>query len=79
MNQYNDNPTEAAAFDRFVDLMAKLMIKYGPTVLKKRKEKLIEAICASMETVSPISAQTVLKRLEAYHNAVAGIKHQMKQ
>ena len=79
MDYYNDNPTEAAAFDRFADLMAKLMIKHGPAVLKRRKEKLIEAICASMETVSPISTQTVLKRLEAYHKAAVGIKRQMKQ
>ena len=39
---------EKAAFDRFSDLVAKLMVKYGPPVLKRRKERLIEAIRSSV-------------------------------
>ena len=40
---------EKAAFDRFSDLMAKLMVKHGPSVLRRRKERLIEAIRSSVD------------------------------
>ena len=60
---------EKAAFDRFSDLMAKLMVKHGPAVLKRRKERLIEAIRSSVDIVPAESSADASRRLQAYHNA----------
>lgn len=36
MSKYFDDPKYNAAFDRCVDVMAKMMLKYGPDLLQKR-------------------------------------------
>lgn len=36
MSKYYDDPKHNAAFDRCVDVMAKMMLKYGPDLLQKR-------------------------------------------
>ena len=59
---------EKAAFDRFSDLMAKLMVKHGPSVLRRRKERLIEAIRSSVDISPGIPPEEVSRRLNAYHN-----------
>ncbi len=60
---------EKAAFDRFSDLMAKMMIKHGPMVLKRRKERLIEAIRSSVEITARPSTEEISRRMNAYHRA----------
>ena len=35
MSKYFDDPKHNAAFDRCVDVMAKMMLKYGPDLLQK--------------------------------------------
>ena len=35
MSKYFDDPKYNAAFDRCVDVMAKMMLKYGPDLLQK--------------------------------------------
>ena len=61
---------EKAAFDRFSDLMAKLMVKHGPSVLKRRKERLIETIRSSVDIKPGIPPEEVSQRLNAYHNTI---------
>ena len=61
---------EKAAFDRFSDLMAKLMVKHCPSVLKRRKERLIEAIRSSVDINPGIPPEEVSRRLDAYHNTI---------
>ncbi len=63
---------ENAAFDRFSDLMAKLMIKHGPAVLKQRQDRLMEAIWSSAEFTPYQSSEKVIQRLKAYHHAAVG-------
>ncbi len=61
---------EKAAFDRFSDLMAKLMVKHGPSVLRRRKERPIEAISYSVDISPGIQPEEVTRRLNAYHNTI---------
>ena len=61
---------EKAAFDRFSDQMAKMMIKHGPSVLKRRKEQLIEAIRSSIEITTKPSTEEAARWMNAYHRAV---------
>ena len=61
---------EKAAFDRFSDLMAKLMVKHGPSILRRRKERLIEAIRSSVDINPGIPPEEVSRRLNAYHNTI---------
>ena len=67
---------EKAAFDRFSDLMAKLMVKHGPSVLKRRKERLIEAIRSSVDISPGIQPEEVTRRLNAYHNTIDRCRRQ---
>ena len=67
---------EKAAFDRFSDLMAKLMVKYGPSVLRRRKERLIEAIRSSVDISPGIPPGEVSRRLNAYHNNIERCRRQ---
>ena len=67
---------EKAAFDRFSDLVAKLMVKYGPPVLKRRKERLIEAIRSSVYISPGIPLEEVSRRLNAYHNTIDRCRRQ---
>ena len=41
MSKYFDDPKYNAAFDRCVDVMAKMMLKYGPDLLRKRSKSSI--------------------------------------
>ena len=38
MNRYYDNPKYNAAFDRCIDVMARLLKKYGPRLLEHQEE-----------------------------------------
>ena len=39
MKKYYDNAKDNAAFDRCIDVMAKLIQRYGPQVLKQQERK----------------------------------------
>ena len=67
---------EKAAFDRFSVLMAKLMVKHGPSVLRRRKERLIEAIRSSVDINPGIPPEEVSRRLNAYHNTIDRCRRQ---
>ena len=49
---------EKAAFDRFSDLMAKLMVKHGPSIR------------SSVDINPGIPPEEVSRRLNAYHNTI---------
>jgi len=67
---------ERVAFDRFSDLMAKLMVKHGPSVLMRRKERLIEAIRFSVDINTGIPPEEVSRRLNAYRNTIDRYRRQ---
>ena len=69
MKYLNDNPEEVAAFDRFSDLMAKLMIKHGPAVLKKKHDRIAELLLSSVDIAPGDVSETMLDRLQAYRKA----------
>jgi hypothetical protein len=50
--------------------MAKLMVKHGPSILRRRKERLIEAIRSSVDINPGIPPEEVSRRLNAYHNTI---------
>ena len=51
--------------DRFSGLMAKLMVKYGPDVLKRRKVQLLEAMLSSIDYTMKQSPKETLSRITA--------------
>ena len=61
---------EKAAFNRFTDLMAKLMIKYGPDLLKRKKEELEKILLSSIDISPVLSTEALYRRLKAYHGCV---------
>lgn len=42
MTRYYNNENYNAAFERCVDLMANLMIKHGPKILERQRQRMIE-------------------------------------
>ena len=42
MKKYYDNAKDNAAFERCIDVMARLMQRYGPQVLKQQEKKACE-------------------------------------
>ena len=42
LKKYYDNAKDNAAFDRCIDVMAKLIQRYGPQVLKQQEKKVCE-------------------------------------
>ena len=82
MKPRNTGLSEEAAFERFTDLMAKLMVKYGPDVLRQRREELMRAIQDSVEITPVMSPETLLSRLKAYQSkvdsAMNGMENKLK-
>ena len=82
MKPRNAGLSEEAAFGRFTDLMARLMVKYGPDVLKREREELRKAILDSVEITSTMQPESVLMRLQAYQtkvdSAVNGMESHLK-
>ena len=54
-NTYYDDPKDNTAFERCVDVMSRLMLKYGPDVLDKiereKWEKVQEGYCKETDDV----------------------------
>ena len=69
MKYLSNNPEEIAAFDRFSDLMARLMIKHGPAVLKKKHDRIAELLLSSEEIAPEDVSEMMLDRLKAYQKA----------
>ena len=43
MKKYYDDPQYNVAFERCVDVMTRLILKYGPAILEKRRPKDLES------------------------------------
>ena len=65
--------SEEAAFNRFTDLVAKLMVKYGPDVLKRKREDLRKAMLDSVDITSTMPPEKILMRLQAYQTKVDSV------
>ena len=39
MTKYYDNPKHNAAFERCIDIMTKLILKYGPQILERMEKE----------------------------------------
>ena len=61
---------EKVPFDRFSDLMAKLMVKYSPDLLKRKKEELEKILLSSIDISPVLSTEAIYRRLKAYHSCV---------
>lgn len=59
---------EQATFDRFSDLMAKMMIKYGPDLLKQKKEELEKIMLSSIDISPVLSTEALYRRFKAYYS-----------
>lgn len=73
MKPRNAGLSEEAAFERFTDLIARLMVKYGPGVLKREREELRKAILDSVEIPSTMPPEKILMRLQAYQTKVDSV------
>ena len=65
MKKYFNNPSYDAAFERCINLMTNMMVKYGPKVLQAHRQKLIDAL--RYPEWSPVQNQDLwLRRMESY-------------
>lgn len=69
MGRYYDVPEYDAAFERYVGLMADLMIKYGPRILAKHLEQQQHTIWYPDILVKP-SPEVRLHRLERFSESM---------
>ena len=66
MSNYDyENMEENLAFQRCADLMAGLMIKYGPRVLEKKKKRFLNLFSNTELQISQ-NGDTALSRLRRY-------------
>ncbi len=63
--------SEAAAFDRCINVMAGLMQKYGVKVLKERKERVIKWMCSHI-TYPKYKKEAQIARFTKYHE-ISGV------
>lgn len=62
--KYYDNPKENAAFERCVDVMTELILKYGPVIKRRRVWKnLMRNIWVDL-----VFDRIIVRRLYGYHN-----------
>lgn len=59
------NSEDNAAFERCADLMAALMIKYGPRVIEKKKKRFLRMF-SDIDTQSPPEKEFRLRYLQRY-------------
>ena len=67
---FSNTLEEQAAFDRFSDLMAKMKIKYGPDLLKRKKEELEKILLSSIDISPVLSTEALYCRLKAYYGGI---------
>ena len=65
MKKYYDDPKQDAAFNRWVDVTARLMLKYGPKVLRKLEVRKIKEE-KNIDIQDPPDAKIVYGRMAAY-------------
>lgn len=72
--KYYENPKENAAFERCVDVMTELILKYGPS-LKRRwaLEKLMANVWLDI-----VFTKVTMKRLSGYHRLSKDYRRQYK-
>ena len=64
-NSYYDDPKDNLAFERCIEVMSRLMMKYGPALLEKMEREKLEALIKS--EIDPAADNVRLsKRLLGY-------------
>jgi len=69
-NYDHENMEDNLAFQRCADLMAGLMIKYGPRVLEKKKKRFLD-LFSNTELQIPQNGGAALSRLIRYSSQLA--------
>ena len=65
MKKYFNNPSYDAAFERCINLMTDMMVKYGPKVLQAHRQQLLDTV--RYPEWSPVQDQDLLfRRMESY-------------
>lgn len=64
LKKYYDDPKYNAAFDRCVDVMARLMLKYGSDVLARREKDAVRSIEADGQSADVNGGQKTLLQPE---------------
>lgn len=68
MTKYFENEKDNIAFDKCITIMANMMLKYGPMLLKKLEyEKILGEDTVTID--KPLNQKKVSSRLRAYWNA----------
>ena len=73
MKKYFDNPSYAAAFERCINLMSGMIVKYGPKVLKKQRQELMNMLSNPDYCMMP-EPKRLLHRMQRYHIIYEKIK-----
>ena len=63
--KYYENPKDNIAFERCIDVMSRLMLKYGPALLEKMEREKLEALI-QVETEPAADTGRFSKRLLGY-------------
>lgn len=73
MKKYFENEKDNIAFDKCITIMANMMLKYGPMLLKKLEyEKILGEDAVTIH--KPLNPKKVNSRLRAYWNAYTKLK-----
>ena len=73
MTKYFENEKDNIAFDKCITIMANMMLKYGPMLLKKLEyEKILGEDTVTID--KPLNQKKVSSRLRAYWSAYAKLK-----
>lgn len=73
MKKCFDNPSYDAAFERCINLMTDMMVKYGPKVLQAHRQQLLEAV--RYPEWFPVQDQNLmLRRIKCYRDRYEQLK-----
>ena len=76
MKRYYEDQKYNVAFERCIDVMAKLMVKYGPTVLKQLEAERKQISFDADSILVPVR-HNVLDRMKAYQQRLESLKSGM--
>lgn len=71
--KYYENPKDNIAFERCIDVMSRLMMKYGPALLEKMEREKLEVIIRA-EVESPADIDAVSRRMLRYYSLMMNRK-----
>ena len=73
MRKYFDDPSYDAAFERCVNLMTDMMVKYGPKVLQVQRQRLLDMF--KYPDYCPVSdRELLLRRMLGYQEKYEHLK-----